>query len=141
MANPSIRGHQGQFKIFKDSGLTGIVDLTSVEVNQDSTFMRTNYIGRPRPEGDQAIEGWSGSVDAEVKDALIDEFIDGLITDNLNGIGVSDYSFLTTENYGDGSRKSYVYFDVQWKMSRRQAGLSDKLTKRLEFQAGGRQPL
>lgn len=141
MANPSIRGHKGQFKIFENGDLSNIVDLTSVEVTQDSTFQRTNYVGRPLPEGDQTIEGWSGSVDLEVKDASVDEFIDALVTNNLNGIGVSDYTFLTTEEYGDGTRKSYVYFDVQWKMSRRQAGLTEKITKRLEFQASGRVPL
>ena len=141
MANPSIRGHQGQFKIFENGELKKIVDLTSVDVNQDSTFMRTNYVGRPVPEGDQAMEGWSGSADAEVKDASIDEFIDALVTNNLNGIGISDYTFTTTELYVDGTAKSYVYFDVQWKMSRKQGGLNEKITKKLDFQASGRLPL
>lgn len=141
MANPSIRGHKGQFKIFENSQLTNIVDITNVELNQDSTFSRTNYVGRPLPEGDQAIEGWSGSLDLEVKDASVDLFIDALITNNLNGIGISDYSFLTTEEYSDGTRQSYVYFDCQFKMSRTQGGLTEKITKRLEFQASGRQPL
>lgn len=99
------------------------------------------YVGQAVPEGDQAMEGWSGSIDLEVKDAEVDTFIDALTNNNLNGIGVSDYSFLTTENYGDGTTQSYVYFDVQWKMGRRQSGLNEKVTKRLEFQASGRQPL
>lgn len=141
MANPSIRGHQGQFKIFENGSLANIVDLTTVEVNQDSTFMRTMYVGRSIPEGDQAIEGWSGSIELEVKDAAVDEFIDALVTNNLNGIGVSDYSFTTTELYSDGTLKSYVYFDVQFKMSRRQSGLNEKMTKRMEFQASGRIPI
>ena len=138
MANPSIRGHKGNFKIFENGQLTNIVDLTSVDVSQDSSFQRTFYVGRPVAEGDQAIEGWSGSVEAEVKDSSIDEFIDALVTNNLNGIGVSDYTFMTTEEYGDGTRKSYVFFDCQFKMSRRQSGLNEKITKRLEFQASGR---
>ena len=141
MADPSIRGHQGQFKIFENGDLKSIVDVTSVEVNQDSTFIRTEYVGRALPEGDQAIQGWSGSIETEVKDAAVDEFIDALITNNLNGIGISDYTFLTTENFSNGSRKSYVYVDIQWKMSRRQSGLSEKITKRLEFQAAARIPL
>lgn len=138
MANPSIRGHKGQFKIFENGQLTNIVDITSVDVSQDSSFMRTNYVGRAIPEGDQSIEGWSGSVALEVKDASVDEFIDALITNNLNGIGVSDYTFLTVEEYGDGTRKSYVYSDVQWKMSKKQAGLTEKITKTLDFQASSR---
>lgn len=137
----SIRGHQGQFKIFKDGGDAQIVNLVSVDINQDSTFMRSRYVGNPVPEGDQSIEGWSGSLEAEVKDAAIDEFIDALVEDNLAGIGVADYTFLTTENYPDGTTKSYVYFDCQFKMSRRQGGLSDKMTKRLDFQASGRKAL
>lgn len=138
MANPSIRGHRGQFKIFENGQLSNIVDITSVDVNQDSSFMRTNYVGRPVPEGDQSIDGWSGSIELEVKDDAVDSFIDALITNNLNGIGVSDYTFLSSEEYGSGSIASYVYYDVQFKMSKRQAGLSEKMTKRLEFQASGR---
>jgi len=141
MANPSIRGHKGQFKVFENGNPVNIVDITSVEVNQDSSFQRTFYVGRPLPEGDQTIEGWSGSIECEVKDAAVDEFIDALVTNNLNGIGVSDYSFVTVEEFGDGTRASYVYFDVQWKMSKRQGGLTEKMTKRLDFQASGRQRL
>lgn len=138
MANPSIRGHKGQFKIFENGQITNIVDITSVDVAQDSTFKRTMYVGRAIPEGDQSIEGWSGSIDLEVKDASVDEFIDGLITNNLNGIGVSAYTFLTTEEYGDGSTANYVYSDVQWKMSKKQSGLTEKITKKLDFQASSR---
>lgn len=137
----SIRGHAGQFKIFQDGALANIVDITKVSVAQDSSFSRSFYVGRPVPEGDQAIEGWSGSVDLEVKDASVDEFIDALVQNNLNGIGVSDYTFMTTENYADGTSKSYVYFDVQWKMSRENGGLNEKITKKLDFQASGRQAL
>jgi hypothetical protein len=137
----SIRGHQGQFKVFENGALTNIIDVTSVDINQDSSFQRTFYVGRPTPEGDQAIEGWSGSCDLEVKDASVDEFIDALVTNNLNGVGISDYTFIDTELYPDGSRKSYVYFDIQWKMSKSIRGLNEKVTKRLEFQASGRLPL
>lgn len=137
----SIRGHQGELKFFQDGELVALVNLMSVEVNQDSTFMRSMYVGNPIPEGDQAIEGWSGNVEAEVKDASIDEFIDALVTNNLNGIGVSDYSMISTERYPDGTLKSYVYFDMQFKMSKSQRGLNEKMTKRLDFQASGRIPL
>jgi len=137
----SIRGHQGQFKIFENGALVNIVHITSVDLNQDSNFQRSFYVGAAQPEGDQTIEGWSGSVELEVKDSDVDEFIDGLTNNNLNGIGVSDYTFITTENYGDGQSRSYVYYDCQFKMSRRQSGLNEKVTKRLEFQASGRQAL
>lgn len=137
----SIRGHQGQIKLFTDGAPEGIVDLTSVDIQQDSTFSRTNYVGKAIPEGDQTMEGWSGTLDAEVKDASIDNFIDAIVTNNLNGIGVSDISMVSTENYSDGSTQSYVYFDMQFKMSKNQKGLADKMTKRLDFQASGRQKL
>ena len=99
----SIRGHQGQFKIFENGSLSNIVNLTSVDVNQDSSFSRANYVGNAMPEGDQSCDGWSGSLEAEVKGPEIDEFIDVLVENNLNGIGVSDYTFVTTENYADGN--------------------------------------
>jgi hypothetical protein len=134
----SIRGHQGQLKFFKDGALMPIVNLTKVTINQKSTFYQSNYVGNPEPEGDQSIEGWDGTVDAEVKDASIDDLIDALVTDNLNGIGVADYSFVSTEQYPDGTTSSYVYYDVQFKMSKDQSGLQEKMTKKLDFQASGR---
>ena len=138
MPNPTIRGHQGQFKIFENGQLANIVNITSVEVNQDSTFQRSFFVGKNVPEGDQTMEGWSGSIDLEVRNAAADEFIDALVTNNLNGIGISDYTFLTQEFFTDGTIKSYVYADVQFKLSKRQSGLNEKMTKRLEFQASFR---
>ncbi len=141
MASPSIRGHQGSIKVYENAADSKIINVTSFEANQDSTFMRTNYVGVAAPEGDQVIEGWSGNLDAEVKDDSIDVLIDGIVTNNLNGIGVSDYTLVLTENYPDGTTASYVYFDVQMKMGRKQEGLQSKVTKKLEFQASGRSRL
>lgn len=138
MATPSIRGHSGSFKVYENGALKNILYLTSVDVNQDSSFSRAFYVGQQLGEGDQTVEGWSGTVEMEVKDSAADLFIDDLINNNLNGIGVSDYTFITTENYADGQSQSYAYFDCQWKLSRRQSGLQEKITKRLEFQAAGR---
>lgn len=137
----SIRGHQGQFRLYENGALVNIVNLTSVDISQESSFSKAFYVGQAVPEGDQSMEGWSGSVEAQVKDAEVDRFIDALINNNLNGIGVSDYSFLVTENYPDGSTASWVYTDVQWKMGRKQSGLNEKITKRLEFQAMYRKQL
>jgi hypothetical protein len=137
----SIRGHQAQFLVYENGSLSNIVNLVSVDVTQESSFQKTYYVGQAIPEGDQAIEGWTGNVEAQVKDAEVDKFIDALVTNNLNGIGVSDYSFIVTENYGDGNTASWVYYDVQWKMGRKQAGLNEKVTKRLEFQAMGRKQM
>lgn len=137
----SIRGHQGQFKIFQDGQLKNIVNITKVDINQKSDFMQSNYVGNPIPEGDQTMMGWEGSIDCEVKDSEIDDFIDALVQNNLNGIGVSDYTFISTENYADGRTSSYVYYDCQFKMSKSQEGLQSKMTKKLDFQCSGRQKL
>jgi hypothetical protein len=141
MANPSIRGHQGSISFFQDGALVALFNCTSFELNMDSAFMRSYYTGVAVPEGDQAIEGWSGNADFEVKDSSLDSFIDALITNNLNGIGVSDYSLVLTEDYPDGTTKSYVYSDVQFKLGRKQEGLQAKVTKRLDLQASTRNPL
>ena len=138
MANPSIRGHQGTFKWFENGQEVVCDTVTNVSINQDSDFSRSEYVGNPIPEGDQSVKGWSGSIDMEVKSDIVDTFIDGLVNNNLNGIGVSDYTFISTENYADGRSASYVYFDCQFKMSKTQPGLSDKMTKKLDMQASGR---
>lgn len=137
----SIRGHQGSFKIFQDGSLQNIVNITKVDVNQKSDFMQSNFVGNPIPEGDQSIQGWEGSIDLEVKDDEVDKFIDALVLNNLNGIGVSDYTFISTENYADGRTVSYVYYDCQFKMSKSQEGAQSKMTKKLDFQAAGRERL
>lgn len=134
----SIRGHQGTFKFYENGGEHVIDTITSLSVNQDSSFSRSQYIGNPIPEGDQSMEGWSGSFDMEVKNDVAEKFIDNLVTNNLNGIGVSDYTFITTENYPNGTSASYVYFDCQFSLSKSQSGLSDKITKSMSFQASGR---
>lgn len=134
----SIRGHQGKLRLFKNGQPTGIADITAFEINQDSDFMRSNYVGNKIPEGDQAMLGWSGSVDCEVKDAAIDDLIDSVISGNQAGVGVDEISILATEEYPDGQLQSYVYFDVQLRMSKRSGGLNEKQTKRLDFQASGR---
>lgn len=137
----SIRGHQGKFEIYENGALVKIVNIKKASVSQESTFMKSYYVGNSVPEGDQAIEGWSGSLELEVKDDAVDSFIDNLITNNLNGIGVSDYTLVLTELYADGQQSAYVYSDCQFKMSKDQAGLNEKMSKKLDFQAMFRQKL
>ncbi len=141
MANPSIRGHQGKIAFFANGSQVAMINLTSVDITQESTFMRSKYVGVAVPEGDQAMDGWTGTVDAEVKDSVMEDFIDALTTANLNGIGIEDYSVVSTQNYNDGTSKSWVYSDMQFKMSMKQEGLQAKITKKLDFQAARRDPV
>jgi hypothetical protein len=141
MAAPSIRGHQGQVKLYRNGSLVNILTITNLDINQDSSFARSNYVGNPIPEGDQTIEGWSGSMDLEVKDAQADLLIDAIVNQNLNGVGLDDITVVSTEFYHNGTSQSYVYMDMQFKMSRNQKGLNDKITKRLDFQASFRKAL
>lgn len=134
----SIRGHQATFKMLQGGKEVIIDTITNVSVNQDSSMSRSFYVGKAIGEGDQSIEGWSGSFDMEVKDDVAETFIDALINANLNGIGVSDYTFITTENYPNGTSASYVYFDCQFSLSKTQSGLNEKVTKTMNFQASGR---
>jgi len=79
--------------------------------------------------------GWSGNIQMEVRDDTAERFIDALIANNLNGIGVSDYTLMVVENYSDGSNSAYGYSDCQFKISRDAGGLDSKITKSLDFQA------
>ncbi len=139
MATPSIRGHQGTFKLYKDGSLVDVKTVTNVSVSQDTSMSRSFYVGNSIAESDQTQEGWSGSFEMEVKDALMEDFFDALIQDNLNGLGVSDYTFLVTENYPDGTSRSYVYIDCVFKYSRQASGLNEKIKKSVEFQSSYRQ--
>lgn len=134
----SIRGHQARFELYQDGASVVVDTITNVQINQDSSMTRSFYVGSAIPEGDQSIEGWSGQFDMEVKNATIEEFIDALIANNLNGIGVSEYTFIDTEFYPDGTSKSYVYFDCQFSLSKTKPGLNEKVTKTVNMQAAGR---
>lgn len=134
----SIRGHQALIKAFKDNGDVNLLNITQFDVNQDASFSRSFYVGRSEGEGDTSFQGWSGSLSVEVKDSMVDDFIDALVTDNLNGIGVADYTLTDTEYYADGTSSTYVYFGLQWKMSKSVGTMDAKVTKKLDFQADGR---
>lgn len=138
MTMPGIRGHMGSFKVFQD-GVEKLFDkITNLQIQMDSSMSRSFHVGNAVGVGDQSIDGWSGSFDMEVSDDEADKFIDALITNQLNGIGVSDYSFLASESYPNGTRSDYVYFDCQFSLSKTNPGQNEKITKSITFQASGR---
>lgn len=138
MANPSIRGHQGYFKMYRDGVEIRLDSVTRVSISMDSNFSRQLYVGNPIPEGDQTVEGWSGTIEMQVKNAFIEDFIDALIAANLSGINVSDNIFMSQEFYSDGSSRTYAYRDCQFRLSKDQGGLAEKTMKRLDMQASQR---
>lgn len=140
MVNPSIKGHHGRIKVLLNGQVTQIVHITNFEVNQDSDFSRSKYVGNAVPEGDQTENGWSGTIDLEVKDASADDLADALISTNLAGIGGDEVVVIEDEYYLDGQIRSYVYFDCQFKLSKRKPS-NEKQTKRLDFQSSGRQKI
>lgn len=138
MPAPGIRGHQGRIKLFRNGQEAGIINVTAAEVSQDSSFSRAFYVGSPIGVGDQTVEGWSGSMDLEVTDSSVDDLIDALIAGNLAGIGVDEMTCVLDEYYPDGQIAAYVYYGGQFKMSKRVGGLTEKQTKKLDFQFSGR---
>lgn len=136
--NPSIRGHQGEIKLFENGALVDVVAITDFEVQEDKSFTRSHYVGKNVPEGDTVINGWTGSFSTEIKNDVLEAFIDRLNTANLNGIGYADYTLLSTEFYPDGKTASYVWFGNQFKLSKSQKGLNEKMTRKIEFQSDGR---
>jgi len=134
----SIRGHQAAVKFMRNGQQLAVATLKSFSANQKSSFMQSNYVGNPVPEGDQTQEGWEGNAEYEVKDSKIDEFMDALITQNLNGVGVDEVTIVDTEYYPDGRSKSYVYYDVQCKMGKKLGSQTEKVMKTLDWQASGR---
>src|ERR1035437_9285035 len=134
----TIRGHQTQVKTLQNGQPVDIVTVTSFDAKQDATFMRSKFVGNPVPEGDVAEEGWSGTMEMETQDAHLEDLVDALVTQNLNGVGVDQVQIVDTENYSDGTNRSYGYFDVQCKMSKKAGSMSDKVKKTLDWQASGR---
>lgn len=134
----SIRGHQARFAVYQDGVNQSFDTITNLSLNQDSNMTKTFYVGAAIPEGDQSIEGWSGSFDMEIKNAKVDEFLDALINNNLAGIGVSQYFFIASELYPDGTVSTYLYSDCQFSLNKTVGGLNSKVTKSVNFQAMSR---
>ena len=141
MTTPTIRGHQAYFQILENDQPVIIDSVTRVSLSQDSSFTRHNYVGAKYPEGDQTMMGWSGSIQLEVRDSTVEDFIDRLVANNVDGINVAPYAFVIIEEYSDGSVRSYGYNDCQFKYSRDAGGMDSKVTKTLDFQAAYRNPI
>lgn len=139
MATPTIRGHQGIVKAFVDGEEQVIDSITRFSMNQDASPTRQFFVGNPYPEGDTSYEGWSGTIDLQVRNAVVDDLIDRIVDANHRGLAVPDVSILLTERYTDGTSATWAFFDVQLRMSRDQSGLQEKITKRLDVQASVRQ--
>lgn len=135
----TIRGHQSEVRLLKDGQLVNILHMTKFSAKMDNTMMRSRFVGQSVPMGDQSIDGWSGNAAFEVADDQIEQFIDALVTGNLAGVGVSDYSLIDTEYYADGSSASYLYTDIQWAYSKEVGSFDTKTTKSMDWQASFRQ--
>jgi hypothetical protein len=131
----SIRGHQTAVKFFRNGQLVNLATLTRFEIQMDSSMSKSFYVGSPVPEGDQTIEGWSGSADLEVKGPELDDLMDAIINQNMAGVGVDEITIVDTEMYPDGRSRTYVYSGVRLSTSKSQGGLNEKVTKRLNIQA------
>lgn len=134
----TIRGHQTQLRILEDGQVVDIVEITKFTAKMDNTFMRSRFVGKSKPVGDQSIDGWSGNCACEVANSKIEDFIDALVNNNLAGIGVKDYALVDTELYDDGTSATYLYDDVQWAWSKESGSYDVKVTKSLDWQASGR---
>jgi hypothetical protein len=127
------RGHQGFLKIYRKGKDVKVARVVSAEANQDSDFLRNWYVGAAVAEGDQVQLGWSGTIECEVSDAELDNLIDAIITQNLSGVGIEDVVLVLGESYNDGQASTYAYSDMQLRMSKRIAGATEKITKRLDW--------
>ena len=134
----SIRGHQTRMDLTQDGAPVAIDTITNFSMNQDANFSKSFYVGAAIPEGDTSYEGFSGSFDMEIKNAVIEEFFDAMIANNLAGIGVSDYVLMDTEFFPNGSSTTYAYYDGQFSMSKTAGGSNEKVTKSINFQFSGR---
>ncbi len=134
----SIRGHQTRLDLTQDGRPVVIDTITNFSMNQDANFSKSFYVGAAVPEGDTSYEGYSGTFDMEVKNAIIESFLDAMVANNLAGIGVSDYVLLDTESYPDGSTVTYAYYDGQFSLNKTSGGSNEKVTKSVSFQFSGR---
>lgn len=134
----TIRGHQTQIRILEDGNVVDIVEITKFTAKMDNTMMRSKFVGKAVPVGDQSIDGWSGNMALEVANDNVEKLIDALVTNNLAGIGVKDYALVDTEMYDDGTSCSYLYSDVQWAWSKDTGSYDTKVTKSLDWQASYR---
>lgn len=134
MGTPSIKSHQYALEMYRGGKKIIIDTITNVSVNQDADFSRSQYVGNPIGEGDTTYNGNSGSLDMEVKGPEADDLLQAIVTENYNGVGITDVALLETENYSNGVVATWLHLGVQLKMSKTAQGNS-KVTKRIDFQS------
>lgn len=137
-AGKSIQGRDTQIRLFKSGNLVNIIEILNFNHRQDADFIRGEYLGNTKSVGDTSHKGWSGDFEAEVLDSTIDDLIDALIEQNLERLDIDEISLLEVENYRDGRRAGWVYTGVQLKYSKSVGSRSEKIRKKLEWQADDR---
>lgn len=138
MSAKTIQGRDTQIRLFRNGALIDIVEITQFESKEDADFKRSEYLGNTGTVGDTTFKGWSGSMEAETKNATIDDLIDALIEENLGRLNVDDITIQDTENYRDGTKAAWVYYGIQLKYSKNAANRDDKVKKKIEWQADSR---
>ncbi len=136
--NPPILGHQGTLRIYLNGQLTSILTITEFSVDLQSSMQQEYYVGNAIPEGWQSLPHFTGTIDMNVKDSTADTLMDAIVGAVQNGVGFPQVVLNLTENYADGTSSTYAYNDVQFKLSRRQRGGQEKVTKKFDFQAMSR---
>jgi hypothetical protein len=133
--NSPILGHSGSLKIYVNGQLSGILTISEFNVDMQSAMNQVYYAGNAIPEGYQTLPHWTGNVELLVKDSIAEKLIDAIVGAVQSGVGFPQVVMNVTENYSDGTSSTYSYSDCQFKITRRQRGGQEHVTKRLEFQA------
>ena len=131
----TIQGRDTQIRVFRNGSLIDVVEINNFEAKEDADFKRSEYLGNTNTTGDIVFKGWSGSFDAEKKNAVVDDLIDSLIEENLGRLNLSDLTIQDTETYRDGTRAAWVYYGVQLKYSKNASSRDEKVKSKIEWQA------
>ena len=138
MPNPTIRGNSAQIRTIRNGEVINVGPITNFQSSMDSEFFRTFGVGDSVGKSDQAINGWTGRFDLELDNPGLSDFINDMVTENLNGVGLSDYVIVQTFFYSDGQSRSFAFTDCVFRYSENVPTNQGKITASVDFQASRR---
>lgn len=141
MGSSAVKGKDTKVRLMRNGTPVAAIGLKSFSADQDAEFTRDEYLGEVQGVGDTDHKGWTGSMEFEVNSAAVADFIDALVTNNLERVNADEVTILHTIFYRDGSQKAWAYSGVQAKYGAEVPGMHDKSTEKLDWQADDRQPV
>jgi hypothetical protein len=108
-----IQGRDVTLKLFKDGRVIRGLSATKATYETDGEIRSRALIGARRPSRQAIIYGYKGTIDFDIDNGRHHEVSEFLNNSDLSGVPNVEFAIQLTENYGDGSSKTFRFTNVK----------------------------